>query len=160
MTSCQAKVKAGLAGGRRGTHAGRRAPELPETARQRRKPDRDRRAAPVERPLPGYNAALKNALDFLHQEWADKPVGIVSYGGISAGIRATQQLKPVLDALRMAVAVEAVNVPFVANLVREGGFHPTDVLEASAVAMLDELVRLEGLLRPARSEVRMQLTAR
>jgi NAD(P)H-dependent FMN reductase len=106
----------------------------------------------------GYNAVLKNALDFLHQEWADKPVGIVSYGGISAGIRATQQLKPVLDPLRMAVAVEAVNVPFVANLVREGGFEPTEVIESSAVAMLDELVRLEGLLRPARREAQLELT--
>lgn len=108
----------------------------------------------------GYNAVLKNALDFLHQEWADKPVGLVSYGGISAGIRAAQQLKPVLDALRMAVAVEAVNVPFVANLVGEDGFRPTEIIEASAVAMLDELVRLEGLLQPARRDAEPALVNR
>ena len=33
----------------------------------------------------GYNAATKNALDYLHAEWRNKPVGFVSYGGISAG---------------------------------------------------------------------------
>ena len=36
----------------------------------------------------GYTAPLKNALDYLNQEWAYKPVGFVSYGGISAGTRA------------------------------------------------------------------------
>jgi len=33
----------------------------------------------------GYNAVLKNAIDFLHQEWLDKPDGVVSYGGAAAG---------------------------------------------------------------------------
>lgn len=41
---------------------------------------------------PGYNhsfpAALKNALDYLFVEWADKPAGLVSYGEVSAGLRA------------------------------------------------------------------------
>src|SRR5690242_19682950 len=33
----------------------------------------------------GLPATLKNALDFLNQEWRYKPVGFVSYGGVSAG---------------------------------------------------------------------------
>lgn len=41
---------------------------------------------------PEYNyglcAPLKNALDFLFNEWAHKPAAIVSYGGVSAGLRA------------------------------------------------------------------------
>ena len=36
----------------------------------------------------GYPASLKNAIDFLHEEWAYKPVGFVSYGGVAAGTRA------------------------------------------------------------------------
>src|SRR4051812_11561569 len=32
-----------------------------------------------------FSPALKNALDFLAQEWWRKPYGVVSYGGISAG---------------------------------------------------------------------------
>ncbi|MFH5821444.1 NADPH-dependent FMN reductase [Georgenia sp. AZ-5] len=99
----------------------------------------------------GYNAVLKNALDFLHQEWADKPAGLVSYGGVAAGTRAVQQLKPVLAALRMVPAVEAVTIPFVANLLgEEGSLQPTDTVSASATAMLDELARLTRLLLPAR----------
>ena len=33
----------------------------------------------------GVPAALKNAIDYLNTEWAYKPVGFVSYGGIFAG---------------------------------------------------------------------------
>src|ERR671925_90511 len=39
--------------------------------------------------MPEYNrtfsAPLKNALDYLYEEWRYKPVGIVSYGGVSGG---------------------------------------------------------------------------
>lgn len=47
----------------------------------------------------GYPAPVKNAFDFLSQEWAHKPIGIVSYGGVSGGTRAANALKPVLAAL-------------------------------------------------------------
>jgi NAD(P)H-dependent FMN reductase len=43
----------------------------------------------------GMTAPLKNALDFLNQEWQYKPVGLVSYGGVSAGTRAAQMIKQV-----------------------------------------------------------------
>src|SRR4051812_6805747 len=40
---------------------------------------------------PEYNAgpppSLLNALTYLHNEWKYKPVGFVSYGGVSAGAR-------------------------------------------------------------------------
>jgi NAD(P)H-dependent FMN reductase len=41
----------------------------------------------------GFNAPLKNAIDYLHDEWRHKPVGFVSYGGVAAGTRAVQMLK-------------------------------------------------------------------
>ncbi len=31
----------------------------------------------------GYTAPLKNAIDYLHDEWFYKPVGLVSYGGVA-----------------------------------------------------------------------------
>src|ERR1700733_4743838 len=46
----------------------------------------------------GYPAPLKNAIDFLHQEWQYKPVAFVSYGGIAGGTRAVQMLKQVVTA--------------------------------------------------------------
>ena len=48
---------------------------------------------------PEYNhsfpAALKNAIDFLFAEWADKPAGFVSYG-LAGGVRAVEHLRLVL----------------------------------------------------------------
>jgi NAD(P)H-dependent FMN reductase len=100
----------------------------------------------------GYPATLKNAIDFLHWEWKDKPVGFVSYGGVAAGTRALQQLKPVVSVLKMVPISEAVNVPFFAQFIDEdGALAPNQVMEQSASAMLDELQRLNGALALLRS---------
>jgi NAD(P)H-dependent FMN reductase len=100
----------------------------------------------------GFNAALKNAIDYLHNEWNNKAAGIVSYGGVAAGTRATQMLKQVLSALRIMPVTDAVNIPFVRNLLDEDGrLKPNEVMEASATAMLDELLRWTEALRPLRS---------
>ena len=100
----------------------------------------------------GINAATKNALDYLNAEWANKPLGIVSYGGVSAGTRATQMLKQVLSALKIVPIAEAVNIPFVHQHVDENGrFKPTEIMEDSATAMVTELLRWEQALRPLRS---------
>ena len=48
----------------------------------------------------GYAAPLKNTIDYLMHEWMYKPVGLVSYAGVSGGMRAVQMLKPTLSALR------------------------------------------------------------
>jgi NAD(P)H-dependent FMN reductase len=100
----------------------------------------------------GYNAPLKNAIDYLHHEWVHKPVGFVSYGGVAAGTRAVQQLKPVVASVRMTPLVDAVYIPFVPQFLdEERRFRPNDVTEASATAMLDELVRQANALRPLRA---------
>lgn len=98
----------------------------------------------------GYPAPLKNALDYLSVEWEDKPVGFVGYGGVSAGTRAVTGLKPVVTALRMVPAVESVQVPYAMTLLQDGDLVAPAGLRESAVAMLDELARLEGALRPLR----------
>jgi NAD(P)H-dependent FMN reductase len=97
------------------------------------------------------NAATKNALDFLHTEWSDKPVGTVSYGGVSGGVRAMTALRPVFSALRMVVVSDAVNIPFFAQAIDDDGvFHPSEVSAGAAKAMLDELARYTDVLRPLR----------
>jgi NAD(P)H-dependent FMN reductase len=102
----------------------------------------------------GYPAAVKNAIDYLHDEWRDKPVGFVSYGGVAAGTRAVQQLKQVVTTLRMVPVVEAVNIPFHTQFIEDGTVHANDTMDKSADAMLDELSRLESALRPLRRENR------
>ncbi len=96
----------------------------------------------------GFNAPLKNALDYLVQEWQDKPVGFVSYGGIAAGTRAVQMIKLVVTTLKMVPLFEAVSIPFVQQFLDdERRFRPTDVMDEAATAMLDEIVRVEKPLR-------------
>src|SRR4051812_34597225 len=100
----------------------------------------------------GFSAPLKNAIDFLHQEWERKPVGFVSYGGVAAGTRAMQMLKPVVAALHMTPLVEAVNIPFVHQFVDDdGALAANEIMEQAAVTMLDELVRVSAALAPLRA---------
>jgi NAD(P)H-dependent FMN reductase len=101
----------------------------------------------------GYPASLKNAIDYLHHEWHNKPVGFVSYGGVAAGTRAMQQLKQVVTAVRMLPVVEAVNIPFFQQFIEDGELHANQVMEQAVPAMLDELVRVEAALRPLREEL-------
>jgi NAD(P)H-dependent FMN reductase len=103
----------------------------------------------------GLNAPLKNAIDYLHWEWQYKPVGLVSYGGVSAGTRAAQMVKQVVAAVKMTPAFEAVSIPFVKEFLGDDGrIHANDVMETSARAMLDEVARLEEALRPLRRRLR------
>jgi NAD(P)H-dependent FMN reductase len=100
-----------------------------------------------------YTAALKNAIDFLHNEWHHKPLGFVSYGGVAAGTRAMQALKPVAIALALVPVVAAVNIPFVQQfLTDDGTIVGNDVMVDAAVAMLDELMTMHGALAPLRAE--------
>ncbi|GGF35187.1 NADPH-dependent FMN reductase [Subtercola lobariae] len=97
----------------------------------------------------GYNAVLKNALDFLCHEWADKAVSFVSYGGIGAGTRAVQQLKQVVTTLRMVPIFESVNIAFAPQKVRaDGTIDADELLTAAAIQTLGELYRVTSLLRP------------
>ncbi|MHB1087428.1 MAG: NADPH-dependent FMN reductase [Acidimicrobiales bacterium] len=85
-----------------------------------------------------YNAALKNALDYLYHEWHDKPVGLVSYGGGALGARAIEAIKPVLSALGLNYAGE-LSISLARSPVSEGVFSNDAQLEARAIKLLDEL---------------------
>jgi NAD(P)H-dependent FMN reductase len=100
----------------------------------------------------GFNAAVKNAIDYLHVEWQHKAVGFVSYGGVAAGTRAVQMLKQVVTTLKMVPVFDAVNIPFVNQFIgADGVFTANQQLETAAKAMLDELVRWTASLGSLRS---------
>ena len=98
-----------------------------------------------------FNAALKNALDYLYREWRYKPIGLVGYGGGANGTRSIQALKPVLLALKLFwagdVAIGLGTFPVV-----DGVFAGSEPLEKSAHAMLNELTRLDGALKILRED--------
>lgn len=103
---------------------------------------------------PEYNyftpPSLVNALDYLSKEWNYKPAGLVSYGGISAGLRAAQAVKPLLTSLKIVPLPEGVAIPFVAEHLNEDKtvFKANEVHEESATRMLDELQKWATALQP------------
>ncbi|MEO3386490.1 NADPH-dependent FMN reductase [Mesorhizobium sp. CAU 1741] len=104
---------------------------------------------------PEYNyfppSSLINALTYLSREWAYKPAGVVSYGGISGGLRATQELRLLATTLRMMPIPETVPVPLVHSMIdAEKGFVPSEAIAGGAKLMLDELHKWAQALAPMR----------
>ncbi|QGQ18042.1 NADPH-dependent FMN reductase [Cellulomonas sp. JZ18] len=99
----------------------------------------------------GYSAPLKNALDFLHREWHHKPVAFVSYGMTSAGLRAVEQITPVVVALGMTPVPRAVGIHLRQALDATGALVPTTAMASAADGMLDELRLLADALAPLRA---------
>ncbi len=89
-----------------------------------------------------YPAPLKNALEYLVQEWGYKPAGIVSYGGVSAGTRAARALMGDLAALRVVTISEAVNFPFFQQQINDKNeLEANEISHKAAASMLKQLLR-------------------
>ena len=95
-----------------------------------------------------FSPALKNAIDFLHLEWWRKPVGFVSYGGVSAGTRGVVALEPVIMGVGMVRTGANVELPFGGAQVADGVFSPNEKESAILVKELAELETLADALRP------------
>ena len=75
----------------------------------------------------------------------------MSYGGVAAGTRAMQMLKPVLAVLKMVPLAEAVNIPFVQQFLdAERTLQPNEIMESAATVLLDELVTWSTALHSIR----------
>lgn len=88
----------------------------------------------------GYPAPLKALIDSIGPEWHAKPVAFVSYGGISGGLRAVEQLRLVFAELhavtiRDSVSFAGVWEQFDAN----GALRSPERAERSMDAMLRRL---------------------
>jgi NAD(P)H-dependent FMN reductase len=57
----------------------------------------------------GYPAALKELIDSAGEEWYAKPVAFVSYGGVSGGLRAVEQLRQVFAELHVVSIRDSVS---------------------------------------------------
>lgn len=101
---------------------------------------------------PEYNyftpGSLVNALNYLSLEWGYKPAGIVSYGGVSGGLRSAQAVKPLLATSRMMAIPEGVTFQFVKEMIEGGKLEAQDMHKNSAEAMLDELAKWSRALLP------------
>ncbi|OJW72067.1 MAG: NADPH-dependent FMN reductase [Candidatus Amoebophilus sp. 36-38] len=90
----------------------------------------------------GFPAPIKNAIDYLFNEWMYKPVSFVSYGGIAGGLRSVQMLKQVVAALHMLILTESVSIPFFNKFFSDTReFKPDETTIKSAQTMIVELDR-------------------
>ena len=105
---------------------------------------------------PEYNygppAVLKNALDWVYQEWNRKVAAFVSYGG-TGGIRSVQQLRLTAIELQLTPLRWSVHVPAATLWAHfQGGDVDKGLaeLEAQAKPMLDQLLWWTSALKAAR----------
>lgn len=87
----------------------------------------------------GYPASLKVALDTVKYEWRSKPIGFVSYGGLSGGMRATEQLRQVAVELHMVPVRDSVSLHRVRALLDGEGPSADKIAMDSSTRMLDQL---------------------
>lgn len=99
----------------------------------------------------GYTASLKNLIDSVREEWRAKPVAFISYGGISGGLRAVEQLRLVfaeLEAVTIRNTVSFANAR--ARFDDDGNLVDPEPAHAAMCAMLDRLRWWATALRRAR----------
>jgi NAD(P)H-dependent FMN reductase len=106
---------------------------------------------------PEYNhsfpASLKNAIDWHFTQWQAKPVGFVSYGGMSGGLRAVEHLRQVFAELHAVTVRDTVSFHGAwAQFDAEGRPKELSACNAAAKTMLDQLAWWGHALRSARSE--------
>ena len=105
--------------------------------------------------IPEYNYSmpptLLNAIDFLYKEWNYKPVGLVSYGGISGGTRSAQMSKQVMTAVKLMPLAEGVTLPFFTkNIDDNERFNSNELIDKSVAVMMKELLRWTAALQSIR----------
>jgi NAD(P)H-dependent FMN reductase len=97
----------------------------------------------------GTSGALKNAIDFLYSEWADKAAGFIGYG-FAMGARAIENLRLVLASLQVATVRPQVGLSLVADFEHSTVFRPTDRHEHGLNAMLDHVIAWSGAMKTLR----------
>ncbi|WP_280438225.1 NADPH-dependent FMN reductase [Nocardia carnea] len=99
-----------------------------------------------------YPAALKNLIDTHGREWQAKPVGFVSYGGISGGLRAVEHLRGVFAELHAVTVRDTVSFhnPWHNGDAQDDPF-ATEAADTAAKTLLDQLIWWGEALRAARA---------
>lgn len=108
---------------------------------------------------PEYNhstsGVLKNALDWVYQEWNNKPIAFMSYGSVG-GARAVEQLRLIAVELQMAPIREAIHINGEQYFpVIMGGADPLELLakyEDKARGMITQLLWWAKALKTARED--------
>lgn len=108
--------------------------------------------------MPEYNysppPSFVNAIDYLFWEWQYKPVGFVTYGGVSGGLRAAQSARLQASTLKMMPVPEGVALPSVFAQLQDGKFVANSLNDQGATATLNELLKWSEALGSLREQIR------
>jgi NAD(P)H-dependent FMN reductase len=99
----------------------------------------------------GASGSLKNAIDFLYAEWADKAAGFVGYG-YTLGARAIENLRLVMASLQVATVRPQVGLSLFTDFEQGTVFKPIDAQEKNLSTVLDHVVAWSGALRTLRTK--------
>ncbi|MCX5390581.1 NADPH-dependent FMN reductase [Streptomyces sp. NBC_00094] len=101
-----------------------------------------------------FPASLKNLIDRHFGEWQAKPVGFVSYGGLSGGLRAVEQLRQIFAELHAVTVRDTVSFHSAWRHFDEEGRHKDPAgAEEAAKALLDQLAWWARTLKQGKSAV-------
>ena len=104
---------------------------------------------------PEYNhstsGALKNAIDFLSNEWKNKSAGFVGYGGVG-GARAIEHLRSIMGELEIADVRTQVSLSLMTDFENFRHFKPAPYHEKFLNKMLDEVIAWGKALKRVRQE--------
>ena len=102
----------------------------------------------------GYPASLKSLIDSVGPEWHAKPVAFVSYGGISGGIRAAEQLRQVFAEMHAVTIRDSVTFAMAwEQFDSDGSVKNPDRAERQMQTVLKRLAWWAHALREARNLV-------
>jgi NAD(P)H-dependent FMN reductase len=100
----------------------------------------------------GYPAALKFLIDSVNRPWRAKPVSFVSYGGISGGLRAVEQLRLVFAELHAITLRDTVSFANAwTQFDADGKLLNPELAEQAMALMLTRLSWWAHALRAARN---------
>ncbi|MFI5803295.1 NADPH-dependent FMN reductase [Streptomyces sp. NPDC051561] len=99
-----------------------------------------------------YPAGLKNLIDWHGAEWHAKPLGFVSYGGLSGGLRAVEHLRQVFAELHTMTLRDTVSFHGPWGQFDEDGVHTDpEACNTAAKSLLNQLSWWAHALRDAKS---------
>lgn len=111
---------------------------------------------------PEYNhstsGALKNAIDFLGNEWHNKVAGFVGYG-VYGGVRAIEHLRLVFSQLQVATVSAAATFNLMTDFENMSTFRPAAYHEASVAALFDQVESWSEALSDVRDSGEEQAAA-
>jgi NAD(P)H-dependent FMN reductase len=93
---------------------------------------------------------LKNALDYLYEEWNNKAAGFVSYGS-AGGVRAAENLRLIAGELQIADVRAQVALPFATDFEDFTTFTPSNAAEEALEPLLQQLIAWATALKTLRA---------